>query len=356
MVGATFKQKKLISLFSFLLVLIGGGVVWKIGPGKGNARDITSYTMNAEKGKLPSIISASGELQAEKTINVNPHRQGLIQEVYVEEGDPVARNQLIAKISDRDFPFRLSELRAEFENKQSAFKRRKQLFDEGAISAEKYSEYKKDFLTSKARLEQIQVEGEELLIRAPFKGMVTARYVEPGSFVSPNSRSSTNQGSPKTSVVEISQGLQVIAKVPESEIGRIQKEQKASVRVEAFPDERFESIVNNIAPRAVRSNNVTSFEVKLSLISPPPKLRIGMTADVEFQAGKAEMETLVPTVAIVTREGQPGLLIVGENNTPLFQKVELGSSSGSKTAILKGVSPGDPIFIDLPPWAKGKRD
>ncbi len=77
-----------------------------------------------------------------------------------------------------------------------------------------------------------------------------------------------------------------------------------------------------------------------------------MTADVEFNSGKSGLQTLVPTVAIVSRDGEPGLLVVGSNNKPIFQKVELGSSSGSKTAILSGISPGEIIFIDLPPWAK----
>ena len=101
--------------------MVGGGVLWRIVPGRGNSRDLTNYTINAERGTLPSIISASGELQAKKSINVNPHRQGLIQEIYVEEGESVVRNQLIAKINDRDFPFRLSEIKAQYENKKSAF-------------------------------------------------------------------------------------------------------------------------------------------------------------------------------------------------------------------------------------------
>jgi HlyD family secretion protein len=63
----------------------------------------------------------------------------------------------------------------------------------------------------------------------------------------------------------------------------------------------------------------------------------------------------VPTVAIVTENGKPGVLLVGKNDQPQFQAVELGASSGSQTAILNGVQPGSKVFIDLPPWAK-KRD
>ena len=350
------QRKKTIGLLVFLLVFFGGIVVIKVNPSKGKGRDVSDFTIKAEIGRLSSIITASGELQAQKSINVNPHRQGLLAEIYVDEGDEVKRGQLIAKIDSRDFLFRLNELNAEFENKKTAFERRKRLFNEGAISAETYNDYKKSFLTSQARLEQLKVEGKELSIRAPFSGIITARYAESGSFVSPTSQSSSTQSSIRNSVVELSQGLQVLAKVPESDIGRIQIGQEASVRVEAFPDERFKSLVNDIAPRAIKNNNVTSFEVKLFFINPPKKLRIGMTSDIEFKAGETGLKTLVPTVAIATEEGEPGLYIIGKDNQPLFRKVDLGSSSGSKTAILKGIKPGDIIFIDLPPWSKRKRN
>jgi aryl-alcohol dehydrogenase-like predicted oxidoreductase len=70
----------------------------------------------------------------------------------------------------------------------------------------------------------------------------------------------------------------VVAKVPESDIGRLKVGLPASVRVDAFPDRRFQARVRQIAPRAVKTNNVTSFEVKLQLDDPAPELRIGMTA------------------------------------------------------------------------------
>ena len=109
--------------------------------------------------------------------------------------------------------------------------------------------------------------------------------------------------------------------------------------------------MSEVAPRAEKQDNVTSFEVKLSLVNPPEKLLIGMTADINFQTGQSTPKTLVPTVAIVTEDGKPGVLLVDEQQKPEFQEVELGSSSGDQTAILKGLEAGTNVFIDLPPWA-----
>jgi HlyD family secretion protein len=80
-----------------------------------------------------------------------------------------------------------------------------------------------------------------------------------------------------------------------------------------------------------------------------------MTADIDFQTGAMPPRTLVPTVAVVTEKGRPGVLLVGKNRQPTFQPVELGVSSGKDTQILSGLSTGTRVFIDQPPWAKEKK-
>ena len=193
-------------------------------------------------------------------------------------------------------------------------------------------------------------------MRAPFTGVITARYADPGAFVTPTTTASATAGATSSSVVELAQGLEAVAKVPESDIGRLRVGQGADVRLDAFPDRRFAARVRQIAPRAEKLNNVTSFQVKLTLLQRPPQLRIGMTADIDFNTGELPPRTLVPTVAVVTEEGKPGVLLVGKGNQPIFQPVTLGSSSGRDTQILSGLKPGVPVFIDLPPWAKKGRD
>lgn len=340
--------------FLFLLLLGVGGGLWKAGFGQKKSFDLSNYTVSAEKGRLPGTIKASGEMKAIRSVNISSERQGLLAELYVIEGEKVEKNQLLAKMDGGDYKFRLGQVQADFLTESSAFNRRKILFQEGAISKDEYEEYLNRFLSSQARLNQIKVEGDEFDIRAPFSGTITTRFSEPGSFVAPTTRVSSVQGSTSASIVELSQGLEVIVKVPESDIGRIQVGQTASFRTDAFPDKRFQAKVSEIAPRASQVDNVTSFEVTLSLSNISSVLRIGMNADVEFQTGQTAESILVPTVAIVTENGQPGILIVDNNQKPRFQKVELGTSSGSRTSIVNGVNSGDLIFIDLPPGFRKK--
>ena len=59
---------------------------------------------------------------------------------------------------------------------------------------------------------------------------------------------------------------------------------------------------------------------------------------------------VVPTVSLITENGQWGVLLVGENYEPVFQKVEIGKSGGNKTEVISGIKAGDRIFLDIPPW------
>ncbi len=348
------------------LALCGGGVLlMRFGPWSNRQRDLTPFTTTAERGVLSGVITASGELQAQQKVNVSPPQQGLLDELRVAEGDVVEKGQVLAVMDRGDLDDRLQERRAllrqaeaNFQTKKEDFDRRTKLYASGVISADDFSDVRFEMLARQAglvaareRLEQLEQESREQTIRAPFAGTITARYAEPGSFVTPTTAASATAGATSSSIVELSQGLEITARVPESDIGRIITGQNADIRVDAFPDERFSATVTEIAPRAQKEDNVTSFEVKLTFINPPKKLLIGMTADINFQTGRSEPKILVPTVAIVTEEGKQGVLLVDENKKPRFQPVELGNSSGDQTAILNGLEPGTRVFIDLPPWA-----
>ena len=350
-------RKKLIALLPFLVIIGIGTGLWKSGISRDNSFELADYTVPAERGTLPGIIKSSGEIQAIRRVNLSPERQGLLVALYVQEGDTVKEGELIAKMDEGDYQYRLNKVKADYEKEISAFHRRKILLREGAISTDQYEEFLNRFKASEAIFNQIKIEKDKFEIRAPFNGVVTKRFSEPGAFVAPATRMSSIAGSSSSSsIVELSQGLEVLVKVPESDIGRIRINQYAFLRADAFPDKRFKARVVKIAPRASQEDNVTSFDVTLVLINQNSLLKIGMNTDVEFQAGETDISTLVPTVAIVTENGNPGVLVLGKNNNPTFKKVELGTSSGDRTAIISGIESGDLIFIDLPPGTRRNSD
>ncbi len=349
--------------------LVVGVALWQRQRAAAARADLSPYTVVARSESLPGVVTASGELDAVERVNVSPRRQGQVMEIFVEEGDPVRRGQPLARMDAGDLADRLDELRAEvfaaearLTRSRNEWQRRRQLYANGAISSDEYSAvlsaYEVDraaLAAARERLQQRGVELGDLIVRAPFAGVISQRFADAGAFVTPTTTASATAGATSSSIVELARGLEVVAKVPESDLGRLRRGMSATVRVDAFPDRRFAAVVRQIAPRAVKVNNVTSFEVKLGLIDPPPELRIGMTADVDFQTGRLAPQTVVPTVAIVTEEGKPGVLLVGKERQPRFQPVELGASSGRDTQVISGLESGTRVFIDLPPWAKKRR-
>jgi HlyD family secretion protein len=364
-----WRRRRLWLGASLLAVLLAGGGVVQWRRGVDQQRSLQRYTVLAERGSLPGLISATGELDAIERVNVSPKRQGVLAELYVVEGDQVRQGQALARMDKGDLQERRQELEANLRSAQaslqrsrSEWQRRRELYRNGAISVDDYnralSTYQIDqaaVASARERLEQRSVEREDLVVRSPFSGQISQRYADRGAFVTPTTTASSSLGATSSSIVEVARGLEAVAKVPESDVGRLRVGQSATVRVDAFPDRRYPARIRQIAPRAIKTNNVNSFEVKLALLQPAPELRIGMTAEIDFQIGMVAPQTLVPTVAVVTEDGRPGVLLVGPRNQPKFQPVELGMSSGRNTQILNGLAPGTRVFIDLPPWSNKRR-
>ncbi|NJR48669.1 MAG: efflux RND transporter periplasmic adaptor subunit [Leptolyngbyaceae cyanobacterium CSU_1_3] len=203
-----------------------------------------------------------------------------------------------------------------------------------------------------AQVRQIDSNIQDTTIRAPFAGQVTQRYASVGAFVTPTTSASATSSATSTSIVALASSLEVLAKVPEVDIGQIKQGQSVEVKVDAFPQDVFKGRVRLIAPEAVVERDVTSFQVRIQLISGQNRLRSGMNADLSFLGNQITNALTVPTVAIVTRKGETGVLVLGEKNQPQFKAVTIGTSMGEKTQIIDGLQTGEQVFVQLPEGQK----
>jgi HlyD family secretion protein len=200
-----------------------------------------------------------------------------------------------------------------------------------------------------AQLQAAQNRLDETSIRAPFDGVITQRYATVGAFVTPTTQASaTGSGAASTSIFGLTSGLEVLARVPEVDIARITAGQPVEIRADAYPDQTFEGKVQLIAPEAVVDQSVTYFQVRVKILTGLEQLRSGMNVDLSFTGDKLKNARLVPTVAIVTKKGQPGVLVPDKDNQPTFQAVEIGASVQDQTQILSGLETGDRVFKELP--------
>ena len=207
-------------------------------------------------------------------------------------------------------------------------------------------------LEAKGRLRTITNQLDDTVIRAPFSGIVTQKYATEGAFVTPTTSASSTSSATSASIVAIAANLEVLADVPEVDIGQIRLGQRVEIRADSYPDQVFEGRVRLVSPEAVVDQNVTSFQVRVTITSGRNQLRSGMNSDLTFLGNRVDDALVVPTVSIATRQGQTGVYIPGEDNKPKFQPVTLGSTLQAQTQVIEGLKPDQRVFIDFPDGLK----
>ncbi|MEO0927062.1 MAG: efflux RND transporter periplasmic adaptor subunit [Cyanobacteria bacterium J06643_13] len=197
-------------------------------------------------------------------------------------------------------------------------------------------------------LKQSEIQYADSIVKAPFDGIVTQRYAVEGAYVAPSTSGSGTASASANSILALAQGLEIVAKVPELDIGQLEPGQKVKIVADAYPDREFIGEIKRIAPEAVIEENVTSFEVRVKLVTGQDILRSKMNVDVTFIGRELSDSLVVPTVAIFTEDGEQGVMIADENNEPVFQPVKVGLYLGDRTQILEGVEANQQVFVDLP--------
>ena len=221
---------------------------------------------------------------------------------------------------------------------------------------EEIAQFRATVEAAKADLLSAQIQLEDTVITAPFSGIVTQKYATEGAFVTPTTSASSTASATSTSIVAIAKGLEILANVPEVDVGQIKPGQSVEIVADAFPDKVFKGRVQLVAPEAVVEQNVTSFQVRVALLTGQQELRSGMNVDLTFLGQEVSNALVVPTVAIVTQDGKTGVMVPDRDNKPKFQSVTIGPTIQDETQVLEGVRQGQRVFIDLPEDRNKKKD
>lgn len=200
---------------------------------------------------------------------------------------------------------------------------------------------------TEASLKVAEIQFQDTFITAPFDGIVTQKFASEGAFVTPTTSASATTSATSTSIIALARGLEVVAKIPEIDLSQIEIGQPVEIIADAYPDEVFPGVVQKIAPEAIVEQNVTSFEVTIAIPEQQERLLSRMNVEVTFLGEELNRAVTVPTVAIVTEEGQTGVMVPDDNNQPEFRPVTIGSSVDDQTQILTGLTPGERVFVDL---------
>ncbi len=302
------------------------------------------------RGQVMAAQANLARLQAGNRTQEIAQAQAQVQEVQavLKQAElNLKRNQtLLAQgaISQQDFELSLTERDQALARLHQA----QQAWDLQKVGArpEDIAQARGQLQQAQGTLQVIQSQLNDTILRAPFAGVITRIYAEPGAFVTPTTSGSTVSSATSSSVLALATDNQVVAKVPENSLPQLTLGQSAQIIADAYPEQPFTGQIRQIAVQSVVEQNVNSFEVRLAVKDPAQRLRAGMNTAVTFQVGMLKDALVVPTVAIVRQERRTGVFLAG--NPPRFQPIRTGASVRDKTVVLEGLQAGETVLLSFP--------
>jgi HlyD family secretion protein len=394
------KSSKRMVYGSVVTVLALGGVYVLAGPKNARADFDPATVATVERGTMVKSVVATGKIEPITKVEIKSKANGIIEQLPVDVGAIVHPGDILAELDKENLAASLRESNAnlqaaeanlkgaqatlekniieaegpEVEFARRASERAQKLFEQNLlpqsglddaksaleVAANKQrtakgqlSVSRSNIASSEAKVAQARAavaRAEEDLrnatIRAPIKGMVLSRDVERGSPVS----SILNMGSAATLVMTLGDIEQVFVrgKVDESDIGRVRLGQPARIGVETFKDKKFDGKVTQISPIGVEKDNVTTFEVKVSIQNPGNELKANMTANAEIVLQELPNSLIVPEAAIVYDAKKQTFVDIISPDAPQGRRrvpVKVGVGTGTRTQILSGVNEGEKLVL-----------
>ena len=323
-----------------------------------------------------TLLNASGYVVAQRKAAVSSKATGRLEWLGVEEGSRVKKNEVIARLEDRDVAAASEQASANLENARSAlvqartelddatlnYNRSKDLLAKGFIAQMDYdtsdARYKRAkaavsgaesaINSAQAALKAAKVAVEYTLIRAPFDAVVLTKDADVGDIMTPFG-AAVNAKASVVTIADMS-SLQVEADVSEANLEKVRVGQPCEVQLDALPDQRFRGVVHMIVPTADRSK--ASVMVKVRFLEKDPRSLPEMSAKVAFLVRLVAQDderprTALPSAAVVSHEGaQSAFLIVG--NRVKQVTVHTGAKIGDMLEVLDGIKAGDKVVVTPP--------
>src|SRR5882762_4363252 len=393
------RRRRIIWIVLILLVLGGGGygVMAALRP----SRIIDpSKLASVERGDLARVVVATGKIQPLSKIEVKSKASGMIKKIYVDYGDRVKTGQVLVELdkvqleaAQRAAQASLQAAEAALESAKASLERNKvdaegpdvpflklnmeraqQMYKDGVMSKSFVEDAEKNYqlvlnkqnsalhnlAVSKAEiakaaaqvaeahasLDNAQEDLRNSTIVSPIDGLVLSRDINMGDAVS----SILVMGSQATLVMTLGDVSEVYVqgKVDEADIGKVFLNQPARIVVESFKDKKFTGKVTKISPLGKEKDNVTTFEVRVSISNPGGELKANMSANAEIMLEEKKNVLMIPEAALIYDKERKASVEIPDAKADNGKKklsVKLGISNGVKTEILEGLNEKQQVVL-----------
>ena len=397
---ATRKRKRIwiwIGIAAVLFIVVAGFAVARLA---GGTRIDPNRIAKVKRGDVARSVVATGQIEPITKVEVKSKASGIVEKLYVDINSRVHKGQPLAQLDREEILDQVAAQRAQLAaaeaNVTSAkaniavdrvnasapdlpmykltLERNQKMAKEGVVSQQALDNANRDYLAalnkrdvakaqigvdkaklaqalaevqqSKANLNQLQEQLAYTTIVAPMDGVILSRDVEIGDAVS----SILVLGSTATLVMTEGNTSQVYVKgkVDEADIAHVYLGQPAHIKVESFRGRTFYGKVTKISPMGVQKDNVTTFEVRVSIDNPGGELKANMTANAEILLGEHKNVLTVPENAVFydnSKQAYVDLPDPGKKDGVRKVPVTVGLSNGSVVEIDKGLKEGESVVL-----------
>jgi HlyD family secretion protein len=393
------RQRRIIWISVAALILAGGGygVMAALRP---NRTIDPSKLASVERGDLARVVVATGKIQPLSKAEIKSKASGIVKQIFVDYGDRVRVGQVLAELDKvqlaaivrgasanleaaaatlasakatlernkvdaegPDVPFlKLSMDRAEREFKEGVVSRsvvedaqknyqmglNKQVSAQTNLTVSKADIAKAEAQVAQARaaLENAQEDLKNSTIVSPIDGLVLSRDVNVGDAVS-SILILGSQATPIMTLGDVSE-VYVQGKVDEADIGKVYLNQPARIVVESFKDKKFVGKVTKISPLGKEKDNVTTFEVRVSISNSTGELKANMSANAEIMLEEKKNVLMIPEASLIYDKERNATIETPDAKADNGRKkipVKLGISNGVKTEILQGLNEKQQVIL-----------
>ena len=393
------KSKRLWFVLGGAALVIVGALVF-VAAVHGGTKIDPSKLAKVEKGDLAKAVVATGKIEPIVKVEVKSKASGIVQNLLVDYGDTVKKGQILAELDKQQILAQVNQTKASLEASEAAaraaeadlerakydaegpdvpmlkraYERAVQMKKDGVVSdsalddaqknyelavnkqqlgkanalsaAAKLRQAKAQVSQAKAQLAEREEEYRNSTIVSPIDGTVLSRDVEKGSAVS----SILVLGSSATLVMTLGDTREVYVKgkVDESDIGKVYLGQAARIKVESYKDRTFSGKVTKISPMGVEKDNVTTFEVRVSIDNSKGELKSQMTANAEIILEEHKGVLMIPEGSLIYDKDRKASVEMPDPSAKDGKKkvpVTVGISNGSKTELLSGLKEGQKVIL-----------
>lgn len=395
------KRKRRFWLWTGIAVVVLAAFLGITVVAKGNGTKIEpSQLAKVERGDIARSVVATGKVQPITKVEVKSKASGIVTRLNTDINAHVHQGQVLAQLDQEEILDQVAAqkalLTAAESNARAAaaaiecdkvnaeapdlpmykhtFDRAQQMSTLGVVSQQALDDAQQKYLAAantrdkavsqisvdnsklrqaqaqvaqaQASLKQLQDQLSYTIITSPMDGVVLSRDVEVGDAVS----SILVLGSTATLVMTIGDTNQVYVqgKVDEADIGKVYLGQPARIKVESFKDKTFLGKVTKIAPLGVEKDNVTTFEVRVSIDNPGGELKANMTANAEILLEEHKNVMTVPEQAVIYDKDRKASVEVPDPDQKKGRRsvsIVAGISNGTRTEVISGLSPGESVIL-----------